>query len=285
MSARAHVVVLFALVALGACKKAAPPSAPPKALPVAIFLDDRQVATEALLSTTPRPLMELAPGAPAPEAWLAVIALDAGGKATTIMAPEREHAGTPPALAAGPDGVRFGLARAGALDGPVERVAKVIIKTKDDRGAIAAELAGDSGHHGGGDSDGNRHDGEGERPTATAELVIAISTPKGEATFTGDKLAALPTIKAPTGDTETPGWSLVDVLAAAGLGDAKVIGLLDSEGAGLRLEGADFDRATTVLYLKLNRGGQLRFRRYAQRGSTWEMTGELRGLSKITVVE
>ena len=255
MSARAHVVVLFALVALGACKKAAPPSAPPKALPVAIFLDDRQVATEALLSTTPRPLMELAPGAPAPEAWLAVIALDAGGKATTIMAPEREHAGTPPALAAGPDGVRFGLARAGALDGPVERVAKVIIKTKDDRGAIAAELAGDSGHHGGGDSDGNRHDGEGERPTATAELVIAISTPKGEATFTGDKLAALPTIKAPTGDTETPGWNLVDILGAAGIKDPKVVVLTDEEKASLRIEGDDWDPAKTVLYVKLNKSG------------------------------
>jgi hypothetical protein len=40
-----------------------------------------------------------------------------------------------------------------------------------------------------------------------------------------------------------------------------------------------------VLYVKMNRGGQLRFRRYAKRGDAWEMTGELRGLAKITVVD
>ncbi len=46
-----------------------------------------------------------------------------------------------------------------------------------------------------------------------------------------------------------------------------------------------FDRAATVLYVKMNRGGQLRFRRYTKRGEAWEMTGELRGLSKISIVE
>jgi len=35
----------------------------------------------------------------------------------------------------------------------------------------------------------------------------------------------------------------------------------------------------------MNRGGQLRFRRYSKRGEAWEMTGELRGLAKISVVD
>lgn len=286
MSPRAALSALAVVAALAAgCKKAAKP-APTAAMPVALFVDDRQVATSATLGATARPLVEVVPGLPDPASWLAVIAIDADGKATTVLAPAKDHAGTPPALAAIDGQVRFGLAKGGQLERPVARVAKVIVKTQDDRGAIAAELAAQGGGgHGGGDSAGHRHDGEGERPVPTAELVIAIKGPQGESTFTGDKLVPLPTITAPTGDTETPGWSLVDILAAAGLGGAKAVSLLDSEGAGLRLEGADFDRAATVLYVKMNRGGQLRFRRYTKRGEAWEMTGELRGLSKITVVE
>ncbi len=285
MSPRA---ALFALaVVVCGCKREAKPAPPVTApVPVALFIDDRQVATTAALGATPRPLVEVVPGAPDPATWLAVIAIDADGKATTVLSPAKTHAGTPPALTTADGQVRFGLAARGALDAAVGRVVKVIVKTKDDRGAIAAELAAQGhGGHGGGDSAGNRHDGEGERPVPTAELVIAIKSAKGESTFTGDKLVALPTITAPTGDTQTPGWNLVDILAAAGLGDAKVVSLLDSEGAGLRLEGADFDRDAAVLYVKMNRGGQLRFRRYARRGTAWEMTGELRGLAKITVVE
>lgn len=286
MSPRAALSALAVVAALAAgCKKAAKP-APTAAMPVALFVDDRQVATSATLGATARPLVEVVPGLPDPASWLAVIAIDADGKATTVLAPAKDHAGTPPALAAVDGQVQFGLAKGGQLERPVARVAKVIVKTQDDRGAIAAELAAQGGGgHGGGDSAGHRHDGEGERPVPTAELVIAIKGPQGESTFTGDKLVPLPTITAPTGDTETPGWSLVDILAAAGLGGAKAVSLHDSEGAGLRLEGADFDRAATVLYVKMNRGGQLRFRRYTKRGEAWEMTGELRGLSKITVVE
>lgn len=286
MSPRAALSALAVVAALATgCKKAAKP-APTAAVPVALFVDDRQVATSATLGATARPLVEVVSGLPDPASWLAVIAIDADGKATTVLAPAKDHAGTPPALAAVDGQVQFGLAKGGQLERPVARVAKVIVKTQDDRGAIAAELAAQGGGgHGGGDSAGHRHDGEGERPVPTAELVIAIKGPQGESTFTGDKLVPLPTITAPTGDTETPGWSLIDILAAAGLGGAKAVSLLDSEGAGLRLEGADFDRAATVLYVKMNRGGQLRFRRYTKRGEAWEMTGELRGLSKISIVE
>jgi hypothetical protein len=210
MSPRAALSALAVVAALAAgCKKAAKP-APTAAMPVALFVDDRQVATSATLGATARPLVEVVPGLPDPASWLAVIAIDADGKATTVLAPAKDHAGTPPALAAVDGQVQFGLAKGGQLERPVARVAKVIVKTQDDRGAIAAELAAQGGGgHGGGDSAGHRHDGEGERPVPTAELVIAIKGPQGESTFTGDKLVPLPTITAPTGDTETPGWSLV----------------------------------------------------------------------------
>ncbi|MEZ4399860.1 MAG: hypothetical protein R3B06_07565 [Kofleriaceae bacterium] len=277
-------IVIGCVLALAACKKAAPPPPAPVAAPVAIFLDDREVATSAALTVKPRALVGMAPGAPDPEVWLAVIALDPSGKATTVMAPARDHGDLVPSLALVDGAAVFGMARGDALENTVSPVVKVIIKTKDDRGAIAAELAGKPGGHGGGDGDGHQHDGAGQRPAPSADLVILIKSGKDEARFTGDKLAPLPTVTAPVGDTETPGWNFVDVLAAAGLGGAKAVNLTDSEGASLRLEGADFDPAQTVLYIKLNRSGQLRFRRFGKQGATWTMTGELRGIASIAVV-
>lgn len=274
-------LAVCAVLAVACKKEAAPPARVDR--PVAIFLDERQVATSAALSTTPRPLVELVPGVSAPETWLAVIAIDTDGKATTVMAPAREHADATPALAVDKGGaVAFGLAKGGELTAPVTPLAKVIVKTKDDRGAIAAEVKA-AGSRGGGDGEGNRHDGDGDRPALSADLTIAIETAAGTTAFTGDKLAALPTINAPIGDTTTAGWNILDILAAAGVTDPKSLQLIDPEGTALSLSGADLDRATTVLYVKLNRGGQLRFRRFAKQGTTWQMTGELRGLGKILV--
>lgn len=282
-SRRLALSVAFALAAVAGCKKAAPPPARTDR-PVAIFLDERQVATSASLSTAPRALVELVPGVSAPETWLAVIAIAADGQATTIMAPAREHADAIPALAVDRQGaVAFGLAKGGALTSPVAPLAKVIVKTKDDRGAVAAEVMA-KGNRGGGDGEGHRHDGDGERPAPTAELTIAVETAAGPATLTGDKLTAVPSITAPIGDTETPGWHILDLLTAAGVTTAPTtVTLVDPEGTALTLTGADLDRTQTILYVKLNRGGQLRFRRFAKRGTTWEMTGELRGLGKIIV--
>lgn len=282
MSRRAALVLL---VAVAACKGGGKPAAKAAATPIEIFVDDRRVATSVELTAQPRELAALVPGLPAVDTWLAVIAVDAAGQATTVLAPAKEHADTPPALAAVDGKPRFGLERGAALDGAVAGVVKVIVKTKDDRGAIAAEIAARTGGHGGGDSAGNRHDGEGERPVPSADLTIAIKTKAGASTFTGDKLLPLPTITAPTGDTQTPGWNLLDIMTAAGITGARVVSLMSEEGDGLRVEGADLDRAATVLYVKMNRGGKLRFRRYTKKGEAWEMTGELRGLQAITVIE
>lgn len=278
MKSLVAAAVLVALIACG--KKEAAPKPVPTA--VAILVDDQTVATSVGLTATPRALTELVPGAPAAETWLAVLAFDGAGTATTIMAPTRDHGDAPPALALVDGSVRFGLARGEKLTDEVKGVTRVVIKTKDDRGAIAAELAAQKGGRGGGDSDGHQHDGDGERPQPTADLVIDVKTRAGDKQLTGLDLAKLPAIHAPTGDTQTPGWNVVDVIVAAGIAKGTAVTLVDSEGATLRLEAKDYDAATTVLYVKLNKSGQLRFRRFGKVGEAWEMTGELRGLARIT---
>jgi len=247
-------------------------------VPVAIFVDDKQVATEATLGATPTELAGLAPGAPPLDQWIGIEVIDTAGKVHTTLAPAKNKAGEPPALAAGPT---FGFVKAGALDGAVAAVAKVTILT---RPQAAAGGGRDDGHgHGGGDSGGGGGGG-GERPVPTAELTFEVETPKGTSTFTGDKLVPLPSVTAPVGDTETPGWNFLDVMKAAGIADAKVLHLTDSENANLRLEGDDFDPAKTMLYVKVNKSGVIRFRVFRKQGDAWEVGGELRGITKIKVV-
>lgn len=284
MVSRAVATIAVLVVAGCGGKKDAGPAAP-TAIPLAIFVDDRQVATRATLGAIPRPLVEVVPGLPAPDTWLAVVVFDAAGGATTAMTPSKNHPDAAAALAVGNDGVVFGFARGDQLDAAVARIVKVVVKTRDDRGAIVAEVAAQGDNHGGGDSGGGGHEGDGHgRPTPTAELTIAITSAAGASVFTGDKLASLPSVTAPVGDTTTLGWNLLDVMKVAGLAGVAAVNLSDSEGANLRLEGADFDPKVTVLFIKLNRSGQIRFRRFAKQGSTWEMTGELRGITKIAVV-
>ena len=187
------------------------------------------------------------------------------------------------------------LRRRPVIDAPVAHVVKVVIKTQDDRGQAAAEaMAQHTTHgdehgaaHGSDDSSGaGGHQGDNKaRPVPTSALTIAIKSAAGESVLTGDQLVGLPAITAPVGDMETPGWNLLDVLKVAGLDKARAVNLSDDEGSNLRLEGADFDPAATVLYIKLNRQGQIRFRRYGKKRGAWEMTGELRGISKIAVVK
>lgn len=261
----------------------------PRSVPVAIFLDDRQVLTTAELGSEPRPLAEVVAIAPAIDGWLALEAIDSAGKVHTTMAPAKNQAGKVPLLALGKDGVQLGfraIGASGALADPVQAVAKVTIKTRGDAGQIAAQVgAGAADQHGTGDSAGNREHADEARPTASPELKIAITGAQGESVFTGDKLEALPVIKAPSGDTLTPGWSLLDVLKAAGIEKPAVVHLTDGEGATLQLGADDFDPAKTVLYLKLNRSGVIRFRVFRKVGDTWEVGGELRGITKIHVVK
>jgi hypothetical protein len=188
--------------------------------------------------------------------------------------------------------VQFGLLRGGALEQPVGNIAKITIKTQSDAGKPPDNVDhGGSGGTGGGDSGGGGDHGgganaadKGVRAVPTAELKIDVETAQGVTTFTGDKMVGLPEIHAPSGDTETPGWSLVDVLGAAGIKDAKVVVLTDEANATLKIEGDAWDPAKAMLYLKLNKSGQIRFRVFRKTGDLWEVAGELRGIKSIKLL-
>lgn len=255
---------------------------------VAIVLDDKVLTEEVKLSGVPQPIDKLVALPPA-DTWIAVEAIDGAGKVTTVLAPAKNSPGAMPALIEDARGPTFGWLLQGQLAQPIRGIAKVTVKTKGDAGK-PVEGMDHEGSHGGGDSGGGGDHGtggnaadKGVRATPTAELKIEVEGPGGTSTFTGDKMVGLPEVKAPAGDTETPGWALVDVLGAAGLKDAKSVTLTDDEGASLRLEGEDFDPAKTILYLKLNRSGVIRFRMFKKTGDVWDVAGELRGIKRIKV--
>lgn len=291
-------VVLATTLATTGCKKkeqaapaggsaAATGSAAPAATKVTIAIDDKVVTDSPALTATPKPLVELVPGAPPYDRWFAIEVIDTAGSVMSILAPSKNHAGSVPALLVDGRGATFGLLRDGKLEQPVSVVAKVTVKATFTPGAPIEHAdhggggdSGGGGEHGGGGNQGDK----GVRPVPTAELTIEIEGPGAKkSTFTGDKMAGLPEVHAPSGDTETPGWNLVDVLAAAGLKDAKVVVLTDEANAALRIEGADWDPAKTMLYLKLNRSGVIRFRVFRKTGELWEIAGELRGIKAIKV--
>lgn len=285
---RLLLTLLLSCVCVLGCEKkksevTAAPSAPAK---VAIALDDKVLTEQVTLTAGPQPIDKLV-ALPPVDTWIAVEAIDAAGKVTAVLSPAKNSPGAVPALVEDARGVTFGWLVSGQLAQPVRGVAKVTVKTKSDAGKPVEGMdhaggagSGDSG--GGGDHGGGANQADkGVRGTPTAALKIEVEGPSGTSTFTGDKMVGLPEIKAPSGDTETPGWALLDVLAAAGLKDAKSVTLTDDEGASLKLEGEDFDPAKTILYLKLNRSGVIRFRRFKKDGDVWDVAGELRGIKKI----
>lgn len=114
------------------------------------------------------------------------------------------------------------------------------------------------------------------------KLVIAIKTPKGESTLTGDKLLAIPRENEPGG--EKKGWRLATLLDAAGVKEWTSVTLADSAGTSLPIERADVSE-TSIPFIKLNKQGQLRVRVYKQQGDGWTAAGDLRSMTSITVTK
>jgi hypothetical protein len=229
------------------------------------------------------PIGAMLPGpAQGPDSWTSIDVTTGDGKTQTIDAPAKAHPGEVLAAFPGQGGIALGffqpaeLAKKGAPTWQVASVSSLAIH------ASAAPAAGSaSGGQGEGNGEGGGGENTGDRPMPTAALTIEIDAPDGVKTFTGDKLAALPTTHAPVGDTDTPGWTLLQILDAVGVKPTKTVVVEGGEGANLILDPGDLDPAKALLFIKLNRSGALRFRVFRKTGDTWELGGELRGVSRI----
>lgn len=136
-------------------------------------------------------------------------------------------------------------------------------------------------------TDGNR--GQNDHADSAAgdptKLELTIKTAKSEQVVKGETLLAVERQPMPGGDGEAKGWPLSTILANAGLKSYKRLRLTGEGGTNLTLEQQDLDPKTSVPFVKLNRQGALRFRVYKKQGAGWEAGADLRGLTKIEVLE
>jgi len=287
---RRLLLVLFVCALVG-CKKdtkSEPGSGKPAESPVppiALVLDGNPTATiDAAKVGAWAPLGSFLPsGSQNMESWGA-IELRAGARVERIDDPSMKRPGLVAAVFPARGGPSFGffapqdLAKKGRPQWEFPGVTEVVVKSRppEPPPGQAAE-----GGQGSGNGEGGGAENEGDRPAPSANLKITIVGPAGEKVFTGDKLAGLPTTTAPVGDTETPGWTLGQILDAVGTKPKGKLVVYGEEGANLILERADLDPAKAKAFIKLNRSGQLRFRLFRKTGATWDIAGELRGLARV----
>jgi len=197
--------------------------------------------------------------------------------AEVIEDPAKKYPGLVAAVYPGKKGIAFGffapedLAKKGTPQWSVDPVTGIAVKTRPVM----------KGGEGGGDGEGGGGENEGERPELDPDLKITVAGADGDKVVTGAQIAALPTSTAPVGDTDTPGWTLHQFIEAAGARPTGKVIVYGEESANVILEGDHLDPAKAVLFIKLNRSGQLRFRAFAKVGSTWDTVGELRGITRI----
>jgi len=278
-----RLVPLLICCALVACKKEkkAEPTAN-KPLAIELVLDGKPATRlDASKLSAWAPLGSFLPsGAQNLDRWGA-LELTIGDKVERVDDPAKTHPGLVAAVYPSQGAPAFGffapqdLAKKGKPQWERVGVTKIAVTTR-----APVDAAGQGGS-GGGNGEGGGAENEGDRPAPSADLKITIVGPAGETIFTGDKLAPLPTTTAPVGDTDTPGWTLDQILTAAGVSPKGKLVVYGEEGANLILEPSDLDPATAKPFIKLNRSGQLRFRLFRKSGTTWDIAGELRGISRI----
>lgn len=127
---------------------------------------------------------------------------------------------------------------------------------------------------------GQNDDGGGGAADPT-KLVIAVKTPSGTSSLTGEQLLALPREGTP-GNPDQKGWRLAALLDAAGVKSFAHLVLSDASGNNLTLDKADLSD-TSVPFIKLNKQGMLRLKVYKKAGDGWNAGGDLRGLNAIEV--
>lgn len=259
--------------------KASSNAPPPKTTPaandgtVAIYVDDQLVGKLAPKEAALWPRLETLVPMTARRlgTWQAITIK---GKSTTdVKAPSSTHPDKVAALFPGE-----GNATAFGIFDPVELAKHGKPSLREDAiTEIRITLAKDSAR--------GQNDHADSAAADPAQLELTIKTAKGEQVIKGEKLLAVARQPMPGGDGEAKGWPLGVILENAGVRAYKRLRLTGETGTNLTLEKQDLDPKTSVPFVKLNRQGSLRFRVYKKQGEGWEAGADLRGLTKIEVLE
>ena len=232
--------------------------------------------------------------------WALLEIHTSSGRITTMPEPGATQANQIAALVPGKDGVDFGmfspddlakhgnpkLVETGVID------VRIDVKAPDVPEAPGSDTGSDTGGDSGSASGGGGN-GEGNGANRTAgdapdlsKVKLTIATGTQEIEVTGDDLAKIAKIAPPTGDTDTTGWNLLDVLAAKQLSapaNGRTV-VTDADGAMVQMTAVELDPRTGLAFLKVNRKGELRFRLFQKNaGGAWDVAGELRGVDHVTL--
>jgi len=275
---------LLLFVAFTACKKddakaSSQPSPAPKAAAsdgtVAIFVDDQPVGKIAAKEVGLWPRLDtLVPvAARRLGMWQAISVKGKAGATSDVDRPSSTQPDKVAALFPGEGGApAFGmfdpveLAKHGKPALREDAITEVRIKLSHD------SARGQNDHQGGAASD----------PT---KLELVIKTAKGEQIIKGETLLAVARQPQPGEEGDAKGWPLATILENAGVKSYKRLRLTGDGGTNVTLEKQDLDPKVAVPFVKLNHQGALRFRVFKKQGATWQPGADLRGLTKIEILE
>jgi hypothetical protein len=250
---RASVLLMCAATALGCGKKREQAAADtPVETPagVSVLRDSAPVATVAIEGE--QPLANVTELGPASE-WRLVTARGEGGRELYIRDPAREYAAHTIKLYRGPKGrPTVGVFRdsmpsasdrlAGLGAAPVIFLAGVVsidVRTKEEE---LPEIAASS-------------------------LELRVPGGGGVIALDSKRLASLPAIKPPDQREGSTGWLLKDVIGAGHpIDGAPAVQLVDGSGTAVDVPAGALTDPTQILFMKLNRRGQFRFK-------WWRLTG------------
>jgi hypothetical protein len=279
-----YACILISIVGSSACKEKsqqqppAPtlPSAPPAvAAGVAVFADDQRVTSVERTKAESWPRLDsLLPTSAQRYGTWAVIRGERAAGPFEIKKPGSLYGALVPALYPASSGKGVSL---GFFD-PVELARKGPPKVSfDDLSSVRVELdkggaRGQNDHMGGDVSD-------------PKTLKLRIEHGGTTIDVSGEQLLGLPQDLEPDDDSgEHKGWKLSSILTMAKV-PAPKRALLTGADLNLTLEAQDLDPNVAVPFIKLNRQGQLRYRTYKKSGDGWTVSGDLRGLTKIQVLQ
>lgn len=250
------MILLCAGLALGCGKKREQEPAPapsPEVEGIAVLRDGSPVATlPAAAFTAEQPLTSVAELGPASE-WRLVTARGDGGRELYIRDPARAYEGHTIKLYRDQRGKpALGVFRNPRTATPrqLEGLAAAPVIYLTDVASIDVRTQKE------------------ELPEAKdPSLELRVPGAGGPITLEGTQLQALTAMKAPDQRESSTGWSLADVIRAGhAVAGAPAVQLIDEGGGTLDIPAGTLTDPTQILFLKLNRRGQYRFKWWKREG-------------------